>query len=601
VGASLLAIALATTGMAGTASAAERGCVEVVRAKCLNVRVPLDRSGITPGTVGLNVVRFAARNGAPAGRRTAVVPIVGGPGLAATRFGGYYRKLVGKALRGRDLVLVDQRGTGSSGTLRCPSLEKVTDIGDARAAAKCAHALGPARSYYRTQDTVEDLEAVRRAVGARRLLLFGFSYGTEVALRYAAAYPRHVEGIVLDGPVAPSGVDALHTAGYRAVSRMLRGLCRRRCAGITRDPVEDLWAVASQMHDGPLDGTVIGSDGRARTVGLLPGVLFGLIQGSDQTPLLRAALPAALRSAAKGDPASLLRLAGDSAEQRTAKVEPSAWSPAAYAATACAESQLPFDLTTPDPDARMAQASARVESMPASWFAPFGTAGTASSPLVRLCLGWPADERPRAAAVERVGAPTLVLAGEADLATPPSNADEIARVAPGAVIVRVPDGGHGVLESSGCARRAVLQFLSGAARSRRCPWRADAVKPWPLPPSPSVTPDEDDLVAVASRTLWDVRRRIALRLQTRRADEGALVIIGGLRGGQVVARGRRVSLEAVEVYPGVPVSGRLRPSGVLTVGKLGKVRVDERGRVAGPVVKSAVARARAARCGGSCP
>lgn len=568
-----------TAGGTATAEGAAAGCAGSARAECLTVPVPLDRTGLASGRIDLNVVRFAAHHAVPAGRRTAIVPVVGGPGLAATRFGGHYKNLIGKALRGRDLVLVDQRGTGGSGALRCPSLERATDIGNARAAAACADALGARRAYFRTEDTVADLEAVRRAVGARKLLLFGFSYGTEVALRYAAMYPEHTEGIVLDGPVAPEGVDALHTAGYRAVATMLRALCRKRCAGITRDPVADLWVVASKMRHGPLTGPVVGSDGRAREIGLHPGALFGLIQGSDQTPLLRAALPAALRAAATGDPAPLLRLAGDSAEQKTARVEPTMWSPAAYAAGACPESQLPFDLSTDGTDARMAEATAAVQSMPKSWFEPFGTVDTTSSPLVRLCLGWPDDGRAEPAPLERIDVPVLILVGEADLATPLANAREIARIAPQAAIVRVPDGGHGVLEASGCAREAVLAFLSREARSARCGWRADAVRPWPLTPRLDTKVGRDDLLRVASRTLWDVRRRVALRLQTRRGDSRTLIIIGGLRGGQIVARGRKVTLQDVELYPGIPVTGKLRPGGELEVGDLGRVAVDERGRV----------------------
>lgn len=574
----LLAI-LPAMAVAGTAEAAARGCNGLPTAECLTVSAPLDRSGLTGGRIDLNVLRFASRNGPAAGQRTAVVPVVGGPGLAATRFAGYYRRLIGKALRGRDLVLVDQRGTGGSSVLRCPSLERRTDIGDAKAAAACAYTLGARRAYFRTEDTVEDLEQVRRAVGAKKLLLFGFSYGTEVALRYAAMYPEHTEGIVLDGPVDPEGVDALHTAGYRAVADMLRALCHKRCAGITRDPVADLWAVAGQMKDGPLDAPVVGSDGRIRTVGLHPGALFGLIQGSDQTPLLRAALPAALRAAATGDPVPLVRLAGDSAEQRTAKVDAAMWSPAAYAATACNESQLPFDLATAGTEARMAQAAAAVNSMPKSWFEPFGTVDTTSSPLVRLCLGWPDDGRRDTYALDRVDVPVLILVGEADLATPLANAKEIARIAPNTAIIRVPDGGHGVLEMSSCARRAVVTFLAGGARSGRCGWRADTVRPWPLTPRPDAKTDKADIVKIASQTLWDVRRRVALRVQARRGDAKTVSIIGGLRGGQIIARGRRLTLQKVELYPDIPVSGRLRPDGVLTVGTLGEVRVDARGRV----------------------
>ena len=143
----------------------------------------------------------------------------------------------------------------------------------------------------------------------------------------------------------------------------------------------------------------------------------------------------------------------------------------------------------------------------------------------------------------------------------------------------MPDGGHGVLEMSSCARRAVVTFLAGGARSGRCGWRADTVRPWPLTPRPDAKVGKADLVKIASQTLWDVRRRVALRVQARRGDAKTVSIIGGLRGGQIIARGRRLTLHKVELYPDIPVTGRLRPDGVLTVGTLGEVRVDARGRV----------------------
>jgi pimeloyl-ACP methyl ester carboxylesterase len=87
-----------------------------------------------------------------------------------------------------DLLVVDQRGTGRSGRLSCPSLAPALVETAARIRACAAH-LGPAAARYTTRDSVADLEAVRAALGIRRLVLFGVSYGTKVAEAYASAYP----------------------------------------------------------------------------------------------------------------------------------------------------------------------------------------------------------------------------------------------------------------------------------------------------------------------------------------------------------------------------------------------------------------------------
>jgi pimeloyl-ACP methyl ester carboxylesterase len=568
-------------GIAPAAMAAKR-CVAPPGGRCLTVRVPLDHSGGVPGHLRLHVVRVPTPHSPPAGRRTALVPIVGGPGLAATQFADYYKVLVGNAMRGRDLVLWDQRGTGQSDPLHCPSLEQSTNLGGPAAAYQCATALGPARAFFRTQDTVDDLEAVRRKVGARRLLLFGFSYGTRVALQYAAKYPRHVEAIVLDGPVAPEGVDALHQAGYNAVPAMLRSLCVARCAAVTPDVVRDLVTVAQRLNQSGVDVTEYGDDGSPRTVGLTAGTLFGLIETSDQIPMLRGAFPAALHAAAAGDFVPLTRLAADSAERHSAKVDTTYYSPAAYAATQCTEAKMPFDRRTQDPSARWAQVQQTIQSTPADAYWPFTVDAAAASPLMRMCLGWPYDDRPELPALtpaNKVRVRALILSGDADLTTPPVNARLTAAVIARPSVVEVPDGGHGVLETSPCARRALAVFLTGRTLNERCPRDVNFIKVWPLLPKPDAPVSADDIFTIARQTLWDVRRRIELSLATRKGIGGKFLIAGGLRGGMFIARDRHVTLLNVVLFPGVPVSGKLKPGGTLQIGDFGTAKVDRRGNV----------------------
>ena len=81
---------------------------------------------------------------------------------------------------------------------------------------------------------MDDIDAVRRAVGVDKITLFGVSYGTKVALGYAAKYPQHVERLVLDSVVEPSGPGPFSEESFAAVPRVLRNLCLSGCEGSPR-------------------------------------------------------------------------------------------------------------------------------------------------------------------------------------------------------------------------------------------------------------------------------------------------------------------------------------------------------------------------------
>jgi hypothetical protein len=298
--------------------------------------------------------------------------------------------------------------------------------------------------------------------------------------------------------------------------------------------------------------------------------------------MLRAALPAALHAAAGGDFVPLVRLAGDSAERHSAKVDTTYYSPAAYAATQCAEAKMPFDPSTQDYSARVAQMDETMRSERADEFWPFTPSAAAASPLVHMCLGWPYDPRPalpELTPANKVRVRALILSGEADLTTPPVNAGLTAGVIAHPSVVEVPDGGHGVLETSACARHALAVFLTGRTVNERCPRHLRFIKVWPLLPKPDAVVGPNDILTVARQTLWDVRRRIELALATRKGVGGKFLEAGGLRGGVFVARDRHVTLLNVVLFPGVPVSGKLKPGGTLQIGNLGTAKVDKHGNV----------------------
>ena len=138
------------------------------------------------------------------------------------------------------LIGYDQRGTGRSGLLRCPRLERDPHLRDTGAGEDCANRLGVARRHYTTPDSVADMEAIRVELGAEKLTLFGISYGTELAIAYARAYPDRVERLILDSVVDADDPDPFFTVGFRAMGPTLRSLCPDRCRGISADPAADL-------------------------------------------------------------------------------------------------------------------------------------------------------------------------------------------------------------------------------------------------------------------------------------------------------------------------------------------------------------------------
>ena len=115
------------------------------------------------------------------------------------------------------MIGYDQRGTGRSGLLRCPRLERDPHLRDTGAGEDCANRLGVARQHYTTPDSVADMEAIRAELGAEKLTLFGISYGTELAIAYARAYPDRVERLILDSVVDADDPDPFFTVGFRAM------------------------------------------------------------------------------------------------------------------------------------------------------------------------------------------------------------------------------------------------------------------------------------------------------------------------------------------------------------------------------------------------
>ncbi|HKO59029.1 MAG TPA: alpha/beta fold hydrolase, partial [Thermoanaerobaculia bacterium] len=167
----------------------------------LLLQVPENRAVAGGRMIDLNVVVLEATGKGP--KREPLFILQGGPGQAATALADFYARTFAPIREQRDIVLVDQRGTGKSNGLYC-------DMGDGffppAAIAACRDDVAKRADprFYTTTEAVRDLDDVRRKLGYQRINLYGTSYGTRVALEYARAYPRRVRSMVLKAVIAPS-------------------------------------------------------------------------------------------------------------------------------------------------------------------------------------------------------------------------------------------------------------------------------------------------------------------------------------------------------------------------------------------------------------
>jgi pimeloyl-ACP methyl ester carboxylesterase len=379
----IAAAALATVLFAAAASAAlPFAPCSPAGFECASLAVPLDHSGATPGQVTLHIERARASSD-PA--NDAVVALAGGPGQAAIPLATDFAQALGPAITARDLIVFDQRGTGSSDLLDCPAFDSFSADSTTTLAARCAAQLGPQRAFYRTADSVDDIESLRQALGYGKLVLYGVSYGTKVALDYAAKYPSQVESLVLDSVVPPDGPDVLRRSTFAALSRVITDLCGHgACASISPTPRSDLSRLVRRLNAHSVRGTVIGPDGSRLHASVDQLSLLGVLLGGDLNPALRAELPGSVRSALRGDSAPLLRLYARAeglngiASQSVGESD----SAALFATTRCEESTFPWDRAA-DPTSRRNQAIAAVRAIPASAFAPFDPATALASESIR--------------------------------------------------------------------------------------------------------------------------------------------------------------------------------------------------------------------------
>jgi pimeloyl-ACP methyl ester carboxylesterase len=553
----LVASTIAAVAMVGTATAKAAAspfvsCHGPSGVLCSTVTVPLDWSGVVPGTLPLAVEELPAK-GTPRG---VMMLLAGGPGQASALafdladLGALWQSY----FPDYTLVTFDPRGTGNSGFLGC-SIDSNALVLGAEVAA-CGNALGPARAYYTTAANAEDVEAIRQALGVDKVALWGTSYGTKVELAYALAHPDHVERLLLDSVVPTAGPDPLALDMLQGIPRGLSALCgNAACRAIAPDLAGELATLANRAATVPIRGSVRSAAGTHVPVVLDGPTLLGIAVSADLSPGLQAELPSAVTGAVAGRPQQLLRLA-EFAQGGGFATTNTSFSEGLFLATMCDDGRFPWapDAALPD---RQQALDAAVAALPAGATGPFGTWATVIG-TATYCLSWPSPSgNAPLAAGPLPDVPVLALSGALDMRTPTSNAASVLSQFPQGHLLVVPGVGHSVLttDPSGCAASAVRTWLAGGTVPTRCtPARRYLADVGKIPASVAAAPPSHGITGLRGRTLSVVQATVQ---DAFAASVTAGTSVGGLVGGKVTGNLGSLNLVGYSDVTGLTVSGTL--------------------------------------------
>ena len=395
--------------------------------ECAAVQVPLDWDDLDGAKLELAIARRPAE-GDPRG---SVLVNPGGPGGSGIELLDYvFLADPFDGLRDHfDIVGWDPRGTNGSEAVDCdapvddfraldPSpddAKEADELVDAATeiAQDCERAASDRLAHISTDDTVKDMEAIRRALGDEQLSFYGFSYGTALGAFYAEQFPDRVRAIVLDGVVDPGAdLETYLTAQARGFDRALDAMFEACGDACPDGGVAELYdRLADRVERSPIGS---GSD----TLG--PAELATAAISATYSPDGGPAFADALQQADDGDPTALLSLA---AQYYSTDYTP-------YLAIECVDQAHPMG------DAEWAAFVERLEGISPR------LGGSIGNELLP-CANWPvAPVEPRPFPSAGGSNPILVIGNTGDAATPFSQAEAMAEGLDNAVLVTHEGTGH---------------------------------------------------------------------------------------------------------------------------------------------------------------
>jgi pimeloyl-ACP methyl ester carboxylesterase len=398
--------------------------------------------------------------------------LAGGPGQSAIGVGPQAFALFSRLNNRRDIVFVDQRGTGQSAPLECPDAkrEALAEQADPdrqfKQLMQCKAALlklpyiqaESDLGFFTTTLAMQDLDAVRAQLGVERIDLVGISYGTRAALEYMRLFPTRVRRSVLDSVAPPDMVlpASFSTDSQAALDALLR-TCEQQPACQTAYPqLRNDWAALLASLPRPVSAAQP-LTGRPERFTLTREMVLSAVRGALYSPATAAALPAAITEATAGRIEPLVGVGALLSSRKGIQL-----AMGMHFAVVCAEDVPRLGGASDQPGV------------------DFGSNYTTL--YQRVCAQWPRGAVPAAFYdVPATRTPTLLFSGGIDPATPPRHGARIAAaLGPAAQHVVVPNAGHSVL-GVGCARDLLYRFIDATDDTAASALDASCVKAIPRP------------------------------------------------------------------------------------------------------------------------
>lgn len=428
---------------------------------CATLTVPENRSNPDTNLIELAVFIVRARFQDP--RPDPLVYLTGGPGGTTSNIVGYFDYAFGWLGMDRDVILMDQRGTGrSEPSLACPaygvanfeayvggySLEEgAQHAADALLACHADFvAQGIDMNAYTSAENAADFEDLRLALGIEQWNLYGISYGTRLALTIMRDFPDGVRSAVIDSVVPVDGDLYLDTPtnGASALDRFF-DLCASdaECSSTYPDLEDKFYTVVDRLNTEPLEVEVRRpSDGKYYPAVLNGDTLVGVMFFNMYSTNAIRSLPYMIQQAYDGF-IGLLR-----------------------------QDFLPAYFAWDGIATGMHYSVNCNEEIIFNTFDEIAAASDALDPRLQffydvdnyitwdICEGWgvatpnPIEDQPVVSEV-----PTLILVGELDPITPPVWGQLAAQTLPNSTYVEIPNAGHGVTFAFDCPKDLMRWFL----------------------------------------------------------------------------------------------------------------------------------------------
>jgi pimeloyl-ACP methyl ester carboxylesterase len=417
---------------------------------CGKFRVFENRRTRSGRTIDLNIVVLPAFD-----QKTKAEPLfdlAGGPGVASTAAATFYATEGKECRQRRDVVLVDQRGTGNSNRLSIP--QEKTPESDLREMYPVDYVMrmrDALRQHadltqYTTSIAMDDLDDVRAWLGYDRINLFGLSYGTRAALVYLRQHPEHVRTITLVG-VAPTylRMPMYHAQAAKRGMNLLLAQCEHdaKCREAFPQIRDDWMKVLADLQAAPARVQYDPSGDKAAPVtveiqrDVFAEKIRNFLYGRDKA----SQIPLIVHEAANGNFAPFLR-------QAIGPSIPDMIADGMYLCVTCAE-DVPF--------------IDQAEAAKLNADNPFGNYRVVQQTWA--CGMWPHGDIPGDFREPvRSSVPALIFSGNFDPVTPPQRGDEVARRLSNSRHVIVPQAAHGIdgLTDAACIDKIILEFIEKA-------------------------------------------------------------------------------------------------------------------------------------------